>query len=219
MAGADAAGGAAPQRPPLAPDSQRPSLARSPQRPPLALIAAVARNGVIGDGERMPWHLPEDLAHFRRVTMGCPVVMGRRTWDSVPLRFRPLPGRSNIVVSRDAGWAGEGAQRAGSLDEALRLARAAAATTEPPAPRIFVIGGGQLYAQAIAAADELFLTEIDIEAEGSVRFPAWDRERYERVGHEKLSSAAGCTLAFNHYRRRVSCADPPPCRPAPGAGD
>ncbi len=167
-------------------------------RPLLTLIAAVARNGVIGDGERMPWHLPEDLAHFRRETMGCPVIMGRRTWDSLPPRFRPLPGRVNLVVTRDAGWAAAGAQRAGSLDQAVAAATAAV----PGATRLFVIGGGQLYAEALAQADELLLTEIDIEAEGRVRFPAWRREDFQRIGHEPLTSAQGWALAFNRYRRR-----------------
>src|SRR3954449_11435566 len=97
----------------------------------LALIAAVARNGVIGDRGGMPWRLPEDLQHLRRTTLGHPVVMGRRTWDSLPDRFRPLPGRRNVVVTRDPDWHADGAERAGSLAEALALAGAV--------ERVFVI--------------------------------------------------------------------------------
>jgi len=88
----------------------------------LHLIYARARNGVIGKDNQMPWHLPEDLAHFKRVTLGQPVIMGRKTWDSLPPKFRPLPGRLNIVVTRQPDWRSEGALRAGSIEEAMRLA-------------------------------------------------------------------------------------------------
>ena len=104
------------------------------------LIYARAANGVIGKDGAMPWHLPEDLAHFKQLTQGCPVLMGRKTWDSLPPKFRPLPGRTNIVITRQADWQAEGAQRADSLEEALRLAGAA--------PEIWIIGGAQIYAQA-----------------------------------------------------------------------
>ena len=97
-----------------------------PNRPRLALIAAVAQNRVIGRGGELVWRESADQQHFRCVTLGCPVIMGRKTWDSLPARFRPLPGRRNIVVTRNAGWHGEGAERAGSLAEALRLAQDAA---------------------------------------------------------------------------------------------
>lgn len=174
-------------------------------RPTLVLIAAVARHGVIGDGERMPWHLPEDLAHFKRETLGCPVIMGRRTWDSLPARLRPLPGRLNLVVSRNAAWSAEGAIRCGSLDEAIDLAAHSAADGAAPAtsPRVFVIGGGQLYAQALPRADELVLTEIEADVEGSVRFPAWTADDFERVSHQPgTADASGWRYAFNRYRRR-----------------
>lgn len=144
----------------------------------LALIAAVARNGVIGNGGAIPWRLPEDLQHLRRVTMGCPVIMGRRTWDSLPERFRPLPGRRNIVVTRDTRWRAEGAEAMHSLDEALALAAGA--------DRVFVIGGSELYAAALAHADEIVLTEIGRDFDGDVRFPDFDRGLFrerERVRH------------------------------------
>ena len=102
----------------------------------LGLILARARNGVIGRDGGMPWHLPEDLAHFKKVTMGCPVIMGRKTWDSLPPRFRPLPGRANIVVTRQADWQAEGAARAASLSEAMILCSGAS--------RAWVIGGAEI---------------------------------------------------------------------------
>ena len=122
-----------------------------PNRPRLALIAAVARNRVIGRGGELVWRESADQKHFRHVTMGCPVIMGRKTWDSLPARFRPLPGRRNIVVTRNVGWHGEGAERAGSLAEALRLAQDAA--------KVFVIGGAELHA-VIRDASGAVLTEV-----------------------------------------------------------
>lgn len=165
-------------------------------RPRVVLVAAVARNGVIGDGRRMPWHLPEDLAHFRRVTLGHPVLMGRRTWESLPARFRPLPGRANLVLSRDAGFAPEGARRCGSIDEAI--------TAAAGAERLCVIGGAQVYAAAMPLADELVLTEIARDFEGEVRFPDWPRERYEAVSREPHAAAAPNEFGFSFcvYRRR-----------------
>ena len=125
---------------------------------PLHLILARASNGVIGKDNAMPWHLPEDLAHFKRVTLGCPVVMGRKTWDSLPERFRPLPGRLNVVVTRQADWSAPGALPAGSLDEAVALC--------PPDAEAWVIGGAQLYAQALPLARSAVVTEIGAEYEG-----------------------------------------------------
>ncbi|HEX7384473.1 MAG TPA: dihydrofolate reductase [Burkholderiaceae bacterium] len=143
----------------------------------LALIAAVARNGVIGRGNALLWRLPEDLRHFRRTTLGCPVIMGRRTWDSLPPAFRPLPGRRNLVVTRDAGWRAEGAEAAPALDAAL--ARVA------DAPRAFVTGGAELYALALPRADELLLTEIERDFDGDVRFPDWDRAAFVETARER----------------------------------
>jgi dihydrofolate reductase len=167
-----------------------------PIAPRISLIAAVAHGGVIGNGHAMPWHLPEDLAHFRRVTLGHTVVMGRRTWDSLPPRFRPLPGRRNIVLSRQPGWQAPGAEVAHSLDAALALARGEA--------RLFVIGGGALYAAALPLADELWLTEIDAAFDGSVHFPDWPREAFHCVQATPVQAAPPNTfaLAFKHYRRR-----------------
>ncbi|HEX3139212.1 MAG TPA: dihydrofolate reductase, partial [Rhizobacter sp.] len=122
-------------------------------RPTLSLIAAVARNGVIGHANTLLWRLPEDQRFFRLTTQGSPVIMGRKTWDSLPPRFRPLPGRRNIVVTRNQQWQAEGAEPAGSLQDALALATGAA--------QVFVIGGAELYAAALPLADRLVLTEIE----------------------------------------------------------
>jgi len=161
----------------------------------LALIAAVGRNGAIGKDGSMPWQLKADLAHFRRTTLGCPVVMGRKTWDSLPAAFKPLPGRRNIVVTRNARWQAEGAQAARSLDDAL----AQVAGSE----RVFVIGGGELYIQALPQADELVMTEIDADFNADTFFPAWDRRTFVEVSREGHVSEAGWRYDFVSYRRPV----------------
>ncbi|MGO1286196.1 MAG: dihydrofolate reductase [Brachybacterium sp.] len=146
-------------------------LAGTPQ---IGLIWAQAQGGVIGAGGAMPWHLPEDLKHFSRTTKGSPVVMGRRTWGSFPPKYRPLPGRTNIVITRDDAFAEEGAVRARDLPGALQLARAALEESESPAgarPMLWVIGGGAVYREAIPEADLLVVTEIDLAVEGDTTAP------------------------------------------------
>ena len=149
------------------------------------MIWAQARNGVIGDAGTMPWHLPEDLKHFSRTTKGSPVVMGRRTWESFPPTFRPLPGRTNIVITSDDSFADEGALRTGTLDEALDQAAATLVTgaddssvqstpsapSTPSTPMIWVIGGGRVYREAMDRADLLVVTEIDLEIDGDTTAP------------------------------------------------
>jgi dihydrofolate reductase len=160
----------------------------------VALVAAVARGGVIGRDGDLPWHLPEDMAHFRSVTMGCPVVMGRKTWDSLPPRFRPLPGRRNVVVTRNPAWSADGAERAGSFEEALALVDGA--------ERVSVIGGGEIFAAALPFADELVLTEIDLDVDGDTFFPEWDRGVFvERVRDEHVAND-GTRFAFVTYDAR-----------------
>lgn len=160
----------------------------------LALIAALDRHGAIGRGGELLWHEREDLKHLRRVTMGYPVIMGRKTWDSLPERFRPLPGRRNIVVTRNAQWQAQGAARAASLEEALILAT--------PADKAFVIGGGALYALALPHADELVLTEIDAAfADADTFFPAFDRERFVEAARDERTAADGTRYAFVTYLR------------------
>ena len=129
----------------------------------IALIYARAANGVIGKDGTMPWHLPEDMAHFKRLTQGGPVIMGRKTWDSLPPRFRPLPGRANIVVTRQLDWNEIGAQRASSLREALQMCEQAATA--------WVIGGAQIYALFLALAERIELTEVHASPEGDAIVP------------------------------------------------
>lgn len=160
----------------------------------VGLIYARARNGVIGRDGALPWHLPADLAFFREATMGHPVIMGRRTWQALPDRVRPLPGRRNIVVTRDAGFAAPGAEVVPSFDAALALVAAA--------PRICVIGGAQLYAAALPRADVLLLTEIDLDADGDTHFPAWPRADYDESWRTRHDSGQGFAYDFVEYRRR-----------------
>lgn len=160
----------------------------------LALIAALDRQRAIGRGGELLWREREDAAHFRRVTMGSPVIMGRKTWDSLPARFRPLPGRRNVVVTRNPHWQADGAERAVSLDAALALVAGA--------PKAFVIGGGELYALALPRADELWLTEIDTAFEGAdTHFPAIDPTRFAEAEREPRVAADGARYSFVTYRR------------------
>ena len=162
----------------------------------VTLIAAVARNGVIGRDNTLLWRLPEDMRHFRSATTGHAVIMGRRTWDSLPARFRPLPGRRNIVVTRNPRWQAEGAQPAASLEQALSLVAGDA--------QVFVIGGAELYAAALGIADELLLTEIDRDFDGDVRFPAFDRADFVEAARDVQQAAApnDFGFAFVRYLRR-----------------
>ena len=160
----------------------------------VVLVAAVARGGVIGRDGTVPWHLPEDMRFFRELTTGHPVVMGRKTWDSLPDRFRPLPGRRNIVVTRNASWQAEGAERAGSVEEALRLAG--------EDERVFVIGGAEIYRAALPSADELVLTEVELDVTGDAYFPDWPRESFAEASRDASVASDGTTaFAFVTYRR------------------
>lgn len=163
--------------------------------PPLCLIAAVARNRAIGLDNQLLWRLPEDLQHFKRSTLGCPIIMGRKTWDSIG---RPLPGRRNIVLSRNPQWQAAGAEVVPSLEAALLLAR-----NTPDARRLFVVGGAQLYTAALPLADELLLTEVDDAPAADCFFPEWDRTQFEetsRVDGQPPEGAPG--YQFVAYRRR-----------------
>jgi dihydrofolate reductase len=159
----------------------------------LNLIYARAANGVIGKDNALPWHLPEDMARFKRLTTGCPVVMGRRTWDSLPPRFRPLPGRRNIVVTRQAGWHAEGAERAGSVGEALDMAQAA--------PELWVIGGAQIYAEALPLAHRAAVTEISRDYEGDAWAPTFDAA-WQETERESHVSVNGLPFSFVTLERR-----------------
>jgi dihydrofolate reductase len=160
--------------------------------PQLEIIAAVAENGVIGAGNRMPWHLPADLRRFRMLTTGHAVIMGRKTWESIG---RALPQRQNIVVSRAPAFRAEGAQAADSLDEALALVTL-------PAPA-FCIGGGELYREALPRATTLHLTEIGASFEGDATFPAFDRTLWRETARNAHppDGAGGVPYAFVTYTR------------------
>jgi dihydrofolate reductase len=166
----------------------------------LAIIVAVASNGVIGDGLRLPWRLPDDLKRFRRLTTGHGVVMGRRTWQSLP---RALPDRQNVVVSRDRAFVAEGAEVAHSLPDAIaRVAR--------PDP-VFVIGGSALFAEALSCASTLHLTEIHADYAGDVRFPAWDRRAWREVARDDRAAADGLpAYSYVTLVRAPAITTPPP---------
>jgi dihydrofolate reductase len=164
-----------------------------PRTPRVTLILARARNGVIGAKGGLPWHLPEDLAFFKRTTMGHPIVMGRKTWESIG---RPLPGRRGVVVTRDRRYSAPGAETVHSLDEAIERCR--------DAEEIFVIGGAQLYAEALPRADRLLLTEIDADFDGDTFLPVPSPDVWMETDREVHAPAGGraFSFAFVDYRRR-----------------
>ena len=168
--------------------------------PKLFLIAAVARNGVIGADNDMPWRLPTDLKHFKAKTLGKPMIMGRKTFQSLP---GLLPGRPHIVITRDAGFHAEGAETAVSLDAALE--RAVPLAKEASVEEIAVIGGGQIYGLAMARAERLEITEVQAEPDGDTRFPeidplVWREVARERVPKSERDSAA---VEFVTYERII----------------
>jgi len=177
----------------------------------VALIAAVARNGAIGRGNTLLWTEPADQRHFRQATLGCPVVMGRRTWESLPERYRPLPGRRNVVVTRNPAYVAPGAETSPDLATALTLVGRDGTGSVPA--RVFVIGGGELYASALPGADELWLTEIDADLEGDTYFPTFDRQDFEEVSRELHRPAGRPSFAFVTYRRRTQALRGPSATP------
>jgi dihydrofolate reductase len=166
----------------------------------VGLIWAQTPDCVIGADNAIPWRLPEDTAHFKAATLGHPVVMGRKTWISLPPRFRPLVGRRNIVVTRDPEWATEGAERAGSIAEALELA---AATTPRAAPTgtAWVIGGGEIYRAALEHATMLSVTEVDATVDGDVYAPAVDASWTVSEDTGWQSSTSGLRYRIRRYTR------------------
>lgn len=159
----------------------------------LALIWAQARGGVIGRDGDIPWHIPEDMKFFRETTAGHPVIMGRRTWDSLPPRFRPLPGRRNIVVTRQRDWSADGATRVGSIDEACR--------SVPDGETAFVIGGGEIYAAAMDQADLLYVTEVDEAIDGDTRAPLIGADWNLDADEPWAVTAGGQRVRWLTYRR------------------
>lgn len=161
----------------------------------ITLVAAVATDGAIGRDNALLWHLPEDMARFKALTFGKPVVMGRKTWDSLPARFRPLPGRRNLVVSRSATELA-GAEVFASLEAALAAC---------PEPEVCVIGGSEIYAVALPHATRLALTEVDAAFPDADRhFPAWPRDQFTEAARETRTSTAGVRFDFVDYLRKDS---------------
>jgi dihydrofolate reductase len=150
----------------------------------ITLIAAMGKNRAIGLDGRMPWHLPAELQHFKRVTMGKAIVMGRKTWQAIG---RPLPGRQNIVISRDSGFKAAGAELTDSLRNAIEISRA---------EEIMVIGGGQLYALALPFAQRMILTLIDIEPRADTWFPEWEEDHWEQVNVQNFPADENNKLAY-----------------------
>jgi dihydrofolate reductase len=158
----------------------------------MSIIVAMTREGIIGAENALPWHLPEDLAHFKRVTLGRPVVMGRKTYESIG---RPLPGRRNIMITRDQAYDAPGCERTDSLEKALQLAKSAADGAE-----YFVIGGGEIYAQALPQAERLYVTWVEAEVAGDTRFPAVDWEQWHQLSSQQFQKDERHDHAFE-----ISC--------------
>ena len=168
----------------------------------ITIIAAMARNLAIGLNGDMPWHLPGELKHFKETTMGKPIVMGRKTWESIG---RPLPGRQNIVVTRNRSYQARGCDLAGSLDQAVQIARG---------EEVMVIGGGQLYQQALAVSDRMILTRVDCEPEADTWFPEWQSSEWRQVSLRSESADERNPYAYQviEWVRMDSC----DTSPAPG---
>jgi len=155
---------------------------------PIVLVLAMSDNGVIGERGGLPWRIPDDMKRFKKLTLGKPIIMGRKTWDSFPKK--PLPGRTNIVVTRDTSWRGEGALVVHSFDEALAKARA-----EYPS-EIAIIGGAEIYKAALPLADRIELTEVHITASGDTRLPPFDRSMWRETAREDRTSTDGLRYSY-----------------------
>jgi dihydrofolate reductase len=152
----------------------------------ISFVVAVARNGVIGREGSLPWHISSDLKRFKEITMGKPVIMGRKTWESLPRK--PLPGRRNIVMTRNEGFAAPGAERAETPEQALALCWGA--------PEVAVIGGGEIYRLFWPMVDRIYLTEVDLEVEGDTRFPTLEPAGWREIAREVHPKREGDTAGF-----------------------
>lgn len=159
----------------------------------ISLIAAVARNRALGKDGQLLWHLPEDMRYFRETTRGKPVIMGRKTWESLPDAFRPLPGRRNIVISRNPAYDAPGATLAGSLEEAARL-------TQDDA-EVFIIGGAEIYRQALPLAQRLYLTEVTQDFAADAFFPEFSDREWREISRSEQKSGSGLEFTFAVYQR------------------
>jgi dihydrofolate reductase len=167
--------------------------------PRVTLLIARAHNGVIGHGNALPWHIPEELQHFKRTTNGHTLIMGRLTFDAIG---RPLPGRRTIVVSRNQAWAEDGCERADSIERAIALA----GEPSPQHPglsldEVFVVGGAQIYRAALPLADRILLSEVDLEPDGDVRIDPPDPAQWRPVARESRTSTIGVGFEIVDYRR------------------
>lgn len=171
--------GQSPQRGDQSPQREEGVESKSTTQPALCLVVAVARNGVIGRDNDLPWRLPKDLAYFKRVTMGHPIIMGRKTFDSIG---RPLPGRCNVVVTQQTQWHAEGVEVVHSLSEALDLARARA--REQGVDQIMLIGGAQLFVPALSMAQRLYLTQVHADVAGDTYFPEFEPGDWDEIERE-----------------------------------
>lgn len=160
----------------------------------IVIIVAVAKNRVIGKDNQLIWNIPEDMAHFKTLTAGHTVLMGRKTWESLPPRFRPLPERRNIVISRQADYAAPGAELAHSLENGLALAATDAT--------VFIIGGADIYQQALPLANRLEITEVELSPEGDSWFPEIPAAEWQLTTKKNPPSTCGTGFAFLSYRRR-----------------
>ncbi|MBY4127897.1 dihydrofolate reductase [Rhodococcus fascians] len=156
----------------------------------VGLIWAQSRAGVIGDGGGIPWHIPEDMAHFKATTAEHPVIMGRKTWDSLPAKFRPLPGRRNIVVTRNSSWNADGAESAPSVADAVALA------SEGP---VWIIGGGEIYRSALGIATHLEVTEVDLDISGDTVAPEIPDGWFAMAGEWQSSRVNGTRFRYVEY--------------------
>lgn len=162
--------------------------------PHITLIAAVAANRVIGNRNTLPWHLPEDFAFFKRYTLGKSVIMGRKTWDSLPKK--PLPERRNLVITRQNGFQAAGAEVFADLTAAL-----AACNQEA---EIIIMGGAEIYAQALPLATDLRLTEVGLQPEGDAFFPEFSAADWQQCSRQQHTAANGTTFAFVHWQRKAA---------------
>lgn len=157
----------------------------------ITLIAACAANRCIGKDNSIPWYIPEDFAFFKAFTLGKPIIMGRKTWESLPRK--PLPGRRNIIITRQAGYSAEGAETAPDLETALSMCQNQDETV--------IIGGAQIYAQALPFATDIRLTEIDLDVEGDAHFPEFSRTDWQENSRSSHTGTDGIRYDFVHYRR------------------
>ena len=158
------------------------------------MIFARSANCVIGNNNALPWHLPEDLAHFKKLTLGCPVIMGRKTWESLPPKFRPLPGRTNVVITRQADWHAAGAQSASCLTDAMEICKAAS--------DVWIIGGAQIYAQTEPFASRIEVTQIDKYFEGDAFAPILGSQWQQTLKEDHVSST-GLKFSFISYTKNT----------------